>query len=1412
MTSGPWRAMTAVDPSASKICLSCEGVSTSDVDRCAHCGVPLVATTAVHFPLRRGESDAANPLVGTVLGGKFALQGVLGKGGMGTVFRARHAVSMAPLALKLLHPRLSSRAEFRRILLAEARKAGRVVDEHCARVFDVGETDDGTVYLAMELAEGEPIDAWVRRGRIAPAVALDILVQVCRALVAIHATGLVHRDLSSRNVLVAVRAGRPFVKVLDFGIAQTRRLPASAKGDSAEALFANPVFSAPEHLAGGDVDARADLYSLGALAQFLLTGALPVTERDPRAAARRTVAGELDPMPAVPGVPRRFARFVERCLSRDPEQRPASAEAALAELEAIRGGARRWLARASLVVAASSLALAIFVFARATQPFLRVVGGALALREGVPTESEPAAFMHPRALRTVRANFGGFAPQLLELEVTKSNTLQWRSRLAPVVEGEGALVLSDDQPAWRDAIQRIERASADGPVDLAFVVPGAALLGSARVRLDDAPPEMGLALEGTDPAGAVRLLASTRARIAVSERTGLASLQLVLELARGERHEVELPPDARDGALAAAFTGSLPPSAPHGPGVLTVVGVDLAGNRGASPALAFEECDFGAPTVEDVAGPDGESSVPFLEGRAVVRLRIAFEEPGITVEVRDDSGRVRGQGPLRKKAGAWHELDLAAAPDGEPFAPGLFSFAVVDAAGNRAERSLPLSFRSRRLDAVFTAESAGRAAVLGKELVCGPDGGEFAFTCGQSFAPIAVALRQQGSEEPLQLAKAVLSAEGSRHRVAVPPLRAGRYELALELEERGGRSLGAVQFSMPLAALPGSLQLRMPASRSRYLPALLSANALRLDAGFVRDGAGVSVEGGFARFVRGALWHGPDPQSLVATPLPMVPSVEGALLPPVPLLRGRNVLALELRDALGRPVVAAFADGSEVPLTQGRVVLADFFADPSPPRPASEAFLVEHGQPARLRVRSPLPFSIEDRESLRLSIQGADMAAVDVRRVGGESELAVVAPFAAWREGAGFAAVDAAAFERGLVAELPAQVSTPAGDHAVRFVLRTARTTLRSFRLSELAAEAPAPALGSMEMVPVLAPDEGTWPDPFPEDRWIRGRYRQLVSEPVRAMGDWFVQDREVTLAQYLALVVFAMQADPSRIVHREDPLGARRLQVESMLPRAFADLAALRTAAAEEPDSAVAGVDFYQAYAASRLLGDALFGDPGLFRLPLGCELEVAAFGTQPRRAARNGATARGRVSSLPWRRPQLASSQHGGVPSTTLASFGDRVLGAVDGEITGLDFGLREWVLDLPQGQDAASETLVREWISDRSLHEQRALELAGARPAPVDLQARLPSELRARLSTFGVVRGLSCAEPAGLLGDDGATIDPTKFESLPASVPGVLRAEQARRDGRDLLPGREDPRLRHTGFRVVGGSAFVQKVRER
>ena len=109
-----------------KICLSCEGVTDTQAHRCGYCDAPLLSTDSVHYPARRGELDAGNPLLGTVIDGKYRLQSVLGRGGLGTVFRAQHIGSLVTVALKLLHPRFSEKPEYRRSLLPEARRAATV--------------------------------------------------------------------------------------------------------------------------------------------------------------------------------------------------------------------------------------------------------------------------------------------------------------------------------------------------------------------------------------------------------------------------------------------------------------------------------------------------------------------------------------------------------------------------------------------------------------------------------------------------------------------------------------------------------------------------------------------------------------------------------------------------------------------------------------------------------------------------------------------------------------------------------------------------------------------------------------------------------------------------------------------------------------------------------------------------------------------------------------------------------------------------------------------------------------------------------------------------------------------------------------------------------------------------------------
>lgn len=1416
MKSEPWRETAAVERATSKICLSCDGVSATDAERCAHCDARLLPTSAVHFPARRGEADAANPLLGSVLDGKFLLQGVLGRGGMGTVFRASHAVSLAPLAVKLLHPRLSARVEWRRALVAEARKAARVVDERCARVLDVGESEDGTVYLAMELVAGEPIDDWMRRGPVAPAVAVDILLQVARALASIHGAGLVHRDLSARNVMVSVRGGRPHVKVLDFGIAQSVRVSGPSASDAGgESLFANPVFSAPEHLAGSDVDARADLYSLGVLAFLLLCGKLPIEERDARAAMRATVAGQRLALPGLPGVPRRLQRFVERCLSRDRELRPGSAESAIAELTAIAGGGRKALPGASIVAAVAAVVFALLAFVQSTPAFLRVVGGPLTLREGSAASQDPVRHLHPDALRNVRALYGGFSPGRLEIEVTRANTLQWRAKLDPQVVGEGSLSLSDAQPSWRDALRRIVRSSVDGPVEVAFVAPGSALLGSARVCLDDEPPKV--ELRPMSDASFARLRADSRVEIVVRESTALESLHATLRLEGGVVHQVGAPLVGGEFSIGAALAKAIPPSAPLGKASLSVVAVDLAGNRAESVALQIEECDFGAPEALVVAGPDGESSAPYLEGKAIARVRLSFDEPGLRIEARDDAGRLRSDQPLLPKAASWHEFEIAAAPAGEAFSPGIYAFTVVDASGNRTERTLSLAFRSRRLDAVFVPTLGGGVAALGKELACGPDGGSVSFTCGESFVPIAASVRPSGAAGATS--RVVLQPNGKDWSVQIPSISVGRHEVVLELEERGGRALGAIEFVMPLQVLPRALRLRIPDAKSRFLPGLQLANVLRVQDGAVFLGAGVAVEGGLSRYLRGSVWHGPSADDLTQAQLVAADADSDLGMPPLPLLRGRNVICLELRDALDRPVHAWVGDRDIRAKDDGlaaRITLADFFADPSPPSPVADEFLVEFGQPLRLRLRSPLPFAVEDAAALRLSLRGSELAASAVRSAQPGSEIAFVIPYAQWRDAAGFETLQRPDYERGKVAEIVAQFSSPAGEHQVRLRLRTARSTLRTLRLSDLASRELPPALASVAMIPVLAPEGGEWKDPVPHDDPMRGLYRQRDAEPVRSLNDWFVQDREFTIAQYAEVVRAAAGAVAlaARIVHKDDPLGERRLAEEHMTPATFrGDVAAFRRLAADQPAGAVAGVDFYQAYAATRLVGEIALGDAGLFRLPLGCELELAGFGAAAAGGSRHAANARGvAVSALPWSASAREADARFGASAELLAVLGDRVPASSEGDVYGLDFGLREWALDLAQGPDIAGEALVREWIADRELHVQRALELSGGRPAPSDQEARLPLELRARLRTFGVVRGLAFGERAGLVGPDGREIEVASLSELPASVPGVLRAEQMRRDGRGLLPKELDGRLRFTGFRLAGGTAFLQRVRSR
>jgi serine/threonine protein kinase len=230
--------------------------------------------------VRSSSSSRTNvdPLIGKVVAGRYRLEARLGEGGMGVVYRARHVLIERVVALKLIRPDLRGETHLRAWMLREARAANRVDHAHIIDIHDIGETEEGELYLVMEYLVGTPLSAELARGPMPIARGVDILEQMCAALARAHDLGVVHRDLKSDNILLTQRGGRKdFVKILDFGLAAIARDPRLApKG----AVFGTPEYMAPEQARGEEAAATSDLYALGVLFFEMLTGQLPFRAPD----------------------------------------------------------------------------------------------------------------------------------------------------------------------------------------------------------------------------------------------------------------------------------------------------------------------------------------------------------------------------------------------------------------------------------------------------------------------------------------------------------------------------------------------------------------------------------------------------------------------------------------------------------------------------------------------------------------------------------------------------------------------------------------------------------------------------------------------------------------------------------------------------------------------------------------------------------------------------------------------------------------------------------------------------------------------------------------------------------------------------------------------------------------------------
>jgi eukaryotic-like serine/threonine-protein kinase len=266
-----------------------------------------------------------DPWLGRVIDERYAIEAVLGRGGMGVVLRARHKFTGSLVAVKMLHADLTRDPQIEARFLAEARASNAIDHPAIVKVLDAGRTREGELYLVMELLVGQPMRSAVSRRLGQPAIK-RVTLELLDALGAAHARGFVHRDLKPENVFLADPDGA--VKLLDFGIAKVLDATKTATiGTQAGVVLGTVAYMAPEQLHdAASVDARADLWAIGVMIYEMLAGRLPYRGTTVEEVFVRLAREEPDPIRAwVPTIAPATEQFMQRALARDPNARFRSA-------------------------------------------------------------------------------------------------------------------------------------------------------------------------------------------------------------------------------------------------------------------------------------------------------------------------------------------------------------------------------------------------------------------------------------------------------------------------------------------------------------------------------------------------------------------------------------------------------------------------------------------------------------------------------------------------------------------------------------------------------------------------------------------------------------------------------------------------------------------------------------------------------------------------------------------------------------------------------------------------------------------------------------------------------------------------------------------------------------------------------
>jgi len=297
-------------------CPKCNSFFDNSVERCVYDGEMLVEVQV--------EASQNEGLEGTVVNDRYDVLESIGEGGMGMVYKATDRRTDKPIALKVLHRDISGDERTVRRFFSEARVLASLTHPNIITLYDFGKTDEGLLYIAMELLSGSPADELIRTADLSLADAIQIIDQTAAALGEAHLQGVIHRDLKPANIFMDRRAdGQVHVTVLDFGIAKIagsgQNLTATGK------VMGTPSYMAPEQIRGGEPDPRTDIYALGAMGYELISGRPPFEADGPIAVLFMHLERPPTPLSTLSlpeNVSNELSEVINLFLAKDPDERP----------------------------------------------------------------------------------------------------------------------------------------------------------------------------------------------------------------------------------------------------------------------------------------------------------------------------------------------------------------------------------------------------------------------------------------------------------------------------------------------------------------------------------------------------------------------------------------------------------------------------------------------------------------------------------------------------------------------------------------------------------------------------------------------------------------------------------------------------------------------------------------------------------------------------------------------------------------------------------------------------------------------------------------------------------------------------------------------------------------------------------